>query len=121
MYLPGNTFHSHHQDGKRRVLPLSANLHIRQLHLLQQLMKRRRSPPVFWVSPWLAAPRRLLYGHFHRLMREPRMENTASIFNFMRMEPRMFDELVDRLSPTITLQDTNWSKALEPGLKVAVT
>ena len=37
------------------------------------------------------------------------------------MEPQMFDELVDRLSPRITLQDTNWRKALEPGLKVAVT
>ena len=35
---------------------------------------------------------------------------------------QMFDELVDRLSPTrITLQDTNCRKALEPGLNVAVT
>ena len=33
----------------------------------------------------------------------------------------MFDELVARVSPRITRQDTNWRKALEPGLKVAVT
>ena len=64
---------------------------------------------------------RLMYGHYHRLMRELRMEDTSSFCNFMRMEPQMFDELVDRLSPRITLQDTNWRKALEPGLKVAVT
>ena len=39
----------------------------------------------------------------------------------MRMEPQMFNELADRLSPRITLQDTNWIKALEPGLNIAVT
>ena len=62
-----------------------------------------------------------MYGHYHRLMRELMMEDTASFCNFMRMEPQMFDELVDRLSPRTTLQDTNWRKALEPGLNVAVT
>ena len=39
----------------------------------------------------------------------------------MRMKPQMFDDLVDRLSPWITLQDTNWRKAFEPGLNVVVT
>ena len=97
------------------------NLHSRQLALIQKLMRRRRRPPAFWVRPWLAAPRRLIYGHYHCLMRELRIEDTASFFNFMRMDPQMFDELVERLSPRITLQDTNWRKALEPGLKVAVT
>ena len=53
-------------------------------------------------------------------MRELRMEDTASFCNFMRMEPQMFDELVDRLSLRLTLKDTNWRKALEPGLEVAV-
>ena len=94
------------------------NLQLRQLALVQELMRRRRRrPPAFWVRPWLTAPRRLLYGHFHCLTRELRIEDTASFF----MESQMFDELVDRLSPRITLQDTNWRKALEPGLKVAVT
>ena len=97
------------------------NLHFRQLALIQKLMRRRRRPPVIWVRPWLSAPRRLIYGHYHCLMRELRIEDTASFFNFMRMDPQMFDELVERLSPRITRQDTNWRKALEPGLKVAVT
>ena len=69
----------------------------------------------------MSVPRRLMYGHYHRLMWELRMEDTASFYNFMRMEPQMFDKLVDRLSPRITVQDTNWRKALEPGLNVAVT
>ncbi|KAK8406343.1 hypothetical protein O3P69_007206 [Scylla paramamosain] len=39
----------------------------------------------------------------------------------MRMDPQMFDEVDDRLSLRIILQDTNWIKFLEPGLNVAVT
>ena len=98
------------------------NLCFRQLALEEELlMQRRRRPPAFWVRPWLSVPRRLMYEHYHCLMRELRMEDTASFCNFMRMEPQMFDELVDRLSPRITLHDTNWRKALEQGLKVAVT
>ena len=33
----------------------------------------------------------------------------------------MFDELLDRLGPLITKQDTPYRKALEPGLKLATT
>ena len=91
------------------------NLHFRHLALEEELLRRRRRrAPAFWVRPWL-------YGHYHRLMRELRMEGTGSLCNFMRMEPQVFDELVDRLSPRITLQDTNWRNALEPGLNVVVT
>ena len=94
------------------------NSRFRQLALEEELLRRRRCrPPAFWVRPWLFIPRRLMYGHYHRLTWEFRMKDTASFCNFMRMEPQMFDELVDR----ITLHDTNWRKALEPGLKVAVT
>ena len=97
------------------------NSRFRQLALEEELLRRRRRrPAAFWVRPWLSVPRRLMYAHY-LLMRELRMEDTASFCNFMRMEAQMFDELVDRLSPRITLQDTNWRKALEPGLNVAVT
>ena len=39
----------------------------------------------------------------------------------MRMPPAMFDELVQRLTPRLTKQDTNYRASLEPGLKVAIT
>lgn len=96
------------------------NLHLHQLAYVQALIKKRRRHPRFWVRPWLTATRRLAHGHYHRLMQELRMEDTSSFVNFMRMEPQMFDELVARLSPRISRQDTNWRKALEPGLKVAI-
>ena len=33
----------------------------------------------------------------------------------------MFDEVVQRLTPRLTKQDTNYRPSLEPGLKVAIT
>ena len=39
----------------------------------------------------------------------------------MHMEPQAFHELLTRIAPRITKQDTNYRKALEPGLKPAIT
>jgi hypothetical protein len=39
----------------------------------------------------------------------------------MRMPPAMFDELVRRLTPRLTKQDTNYCASLENCLKVAIT
>ncbi len=37
------------------------------------------------------------------------------------MDPEIFFELVDRLSPRIAKQDTWYQKSLQPSLKVAIT
>ena len=73
------------------------------------------------MRPWFAADRRLQYGHYDRLMAELRAEDTSSFFNFMRMEPAMFDELLHRVSSRISKDDTRMRKALDPGLKFAAT
>ncbi len=41
--------------------------------------------------------------------------------DFVRCEPAMFQEMVDRLTPLICKLDNNYCKALDPGLKVAIT
>lgn len=85
-----------------------------QLNVL--LMRRRRRAARrdrrFWVRPWLSVDRRLQFGSFDQLMEELRVEDTTAYFNYLRMEPAMFDELVQRLSPMLTKQDTNYRKAL---------
>ena len=73
------------------------------------------------MCSWLASERRLLYGHYSRLTRELRVEDQASFFNFLRMPPEMFDELLTRIGPRIHKQDILYRKALAPGLKLAVT
>ena len=52
---------------------------------------------------------------------ELRNEDQASLKNFMRMPPDMFDELLTRVGPGITKQNTHYGEALDPGLKLALT
>lgn len=54
-------------------------------------------------------------------MEELRVEDQHSFFNYLRMEPALFDELVQRVGPRIEKRDTNMRKALPPGLKLAIT
>ena len=61
------------------------------------------------------------FGHNDRLLAELRMEDQQSFFNFLRMPPEMFDELLNRIAPRIRKMDTNYRKALEPGMKLSIT
>jgi hypothetical protein len=54
-------------------------------------------------------------------MTELRMEDTSSFFNYLRMEPMMFDELLHRVGARIEKVDTHFRRALSPGLKLALT
>ncbi len=49
-----------------------------------------------------------------------RIEDPACFQNFVRCEPAMFQEMVDRLSLLICKLDTNYRKALDPVLKVDI-
>ena len=54
-------------------------------------------------------------------MVELEAEDPREFKRMMRMEPAMFHELEGRLAPRLEKRDTNWRKALPPGLKLAVT
>ncbi len=71
------------------------------------------------VKPWLL--RRPAFGQFEHLMVELVVEDPAGFQDFVRCEPAMFQEMVERLTPIISKQDTNYHNALDPGLKVAIT
>ena len=58
-----------------------------------------------------------MYGNYANLMKELERDFT----NYMRMETRMFHELLHRLSPHLTKQDTNYRRAHELGLKLTIT
>ncbi len=77
---------------------------------------RRRA---VWVRAWLL--RRPIYGHYETLLAELNREDLPAFRNYTSMDPDMFFELVDRLPPRIEKQDTWYWKALQPGLKVAIT
>ena len=58
----------------------------------------------------MAEERRRLCGHNARLMEELRVEDPQSFFNYPRMKPAMFDELVQRVGPRIEKHDTKMRK-----------
>ena len=90
--------------------------------LLRRLRRRhRRQQRSCWVRPWLSAERKLQFNHYDRLLEELRMEDQQSFFNFLRMPPEMFDELLNRVGPRIRRVDTRLRKALETRLKLTFT
>ena len=82
-------------------------------------VNRQRKRRTCWTRPWLL--RRPLYGQYEKLLQEMRQEDVGSFRNFLRVEPGLFQELLERVGPLIEKKDTFWRKALEPGLKLAIT
>ena len=70
---------------------------------------------------WKAPERRLQLGQYSRLMEELRCEDANSFRNFVRVDPEMFVELVESATHRIWKEDTAYRKAIEPGMKVAIT
>lgn len=87
---------------QQQNLQLRAQL-VRDIVLEQRRRRRRRRR--MWVRQWLQ--RRGIHGQYERLMRELSDEDMAGFRNFIRMEPLMFHELLDRIVPRITKKATN--------------
>ena len=99
------------KESEKAVKPRKAN----------KKVKQQRKPKKYQTRPLLLAERRQLHGHFQRLMNELRIEDPQAFFKFPRMEPAMFDELVQTVGPRITKTDTHMRKTFSPGLKIAIT
>ena len=87
--------------------------------LVDRQRRRRPRPRRYWVKPWLS--RRLDYGHYDRLMRELEAEDVVSFRNFVRMDPAMFREVLQRVGPRIEKYDTWFRKSINPGCRLAIT
>ena len=92
------------------------------LHCIKRNRKRkqrRRRRRQIWIRPWIG--RRRQFGLYDQLMVELRNEDQKAFKNFLRMPPEMFDELLQRVGPSITKQHTSYRPSLEPGMKLALT
>ena len=109
----GSLYHQHHglqlplrpeRDGGRRQ------------------RRQNRRPRSIWVRKWLSEHRRRQLGHYSTFItRELRTEDVGSFYNYLRMSPKLFDEILGRITPTIERLDTRFRSALPPGLMLAVT
>ena len=66
----------------------------------QQQARHGRKERTVWVKPWLL--RRVTLGYYDTLMQELMRESRGDLKAFLRIEPSMFREMVDRLTPRIS-------------------
>ena len=87
--------------------------------LIRQKRRAKGAKRKFWTRNWLLD--RPFYGQYEKLLAELKTDDVPSFMNFLRVDPLMFQEVVDRVGPTIEREDTNMRKALSPGLRIAIT
>lgn len=85
---------------------------------MPQAKKARRDRTV-WCREWLT--RRSIHGDYDQLLKELHREDPKGYKNFVRIEPGLFAEMVERISPRLTKKETRMRKPLPVGLKLAVT
>jgi len=73
--------------------------------------RRRKKPKIYQTRPWLVKKRRRLYEHDAWLIKKLRVENSQFYCNYFRMEPAVYDELMQIVGPRIEKLDTNMRKA----------
>eukprot|EP00745_Piridium_sociabile_P032818 TRINITY_DN55823_c0_g1_i1.p1 TRINITY_DN55823_c0_g1~~TRINITY_DN55823_c0_g1_i1.p1 ORF type:complete len:536 (+),score=138.50 TRINITY_DN55823_c0_g1_i1:400-2007(+) len=91
--------------------------------------RRPQKPRSVWIHTELTEERRRGLGHYYTLLNidmrevaEQGLSHDQLMFrNYTRITPEVFLELLDRVGPHITKQDTNYRTALEAGLKLVIT
>ena len=89
-----------------------------QVDELQETIRKRKRRTI-WVRKWLA--RRPNLGQYARLVQELQQEDKRGFRNFLRFDYGVFQEILQRIEGRIKKQDTNYRKAISPGMKLAIT
>ena len=89
------------------------------LRLRRQRRRRTPHPRRCWVRRWIQE--RPQHGHYQALLRTLIETDKSTYKNYLRMDERLFTQILARLTPRIHKQETNMRKPLEPGLRFAMT
>ena len=89
------------------------------LLLLRRCRWRREHPRKCWVRRWILE--RVQYGHYQALLRTLIETDKSTYKNFLRMDERLFTQILECITPRIMKQETRMRKPLEPGLHLAMT
>ena len=74
----------------------------------------------WWVRPMLHPKLRVERSQYNTLIEELSIHDRARFNNYTRLSPEMFDEVLERLTPRLQRQDTNFRSTIPPGLKLVV-
>ena len=107
-------------DEEYEIAVVRYHLHAVLLAKYWMLVRRRkRKPRVVRTRQWIS--RRPEFGIQDQLLVELRREDPKSFKNFLRMEPAMYDEIVQCVGPRVTKKITSFRKPLSPDIKIAFT
>ena len=85
------------------------------------LLMRRRSKKKCkraWIHPINQG--RIHLGEYERLVQELRLDSRR-FFQYFRMEPNVFDQLLCIVGPALQRKNTNYRDALSPAHRLAIT
>ena len=71
-----------------------------------------------WVQVQNTIQERLSFSAYYQYLERYRTSNPRVWFEFVRMTPELFDELVARLTPIIQRRDTNMRTAITVGMNL---
>jgi hypothetical protein len=91
--------------------------HEDELLLLLLLHRRLRRRRTVWIHPILR--RRQQLGEFHRLVQELRLDEQR-FFQYFRMTPETFENLLHIVGPHIRKQTTNYRNPISPQQRLAI-
>lgn len=125
--LRGPNDKEHFQNKLRAISATICNLEMQLDGLIllerlqdQQAKKKRKLKPRRWYTRrWIQ--QREQYGQYDNFLQEVRLNDREAYRYFLRVDPEMFDEMLERITPLIMKKDTNFRDALRPGLKLAIT
>ena len=92
------------------------------VNLVQMRRRRRNRARAMRTRPWLL--RRAQFGYYENLMRELEAEDPSAYRGFVRCDPDMFREILERIRPRLTRQHNNYNthqRPLDEGLMLAIT
>ncbi len=96
-------------------LSIVAYLGLRRRRQNREIKRPRR----WWARPIFRLEQRKRQGHHHNLVREMRLKDVESHFNFLRMSPARFDHLLSLVGPQLI--KTSKREPLSPGERLSLT
>ena len=82
--------------------------------------RRQRRPRSCWVKPWKTEEKKEEKGAYSQLLRELKADDIPAFIRYLRFEPRMYHELLQKVGPRIEKIQTNMRKSLDPGHRLAI-
>jgi hypothetical protein len=87
--------------------------------LVEKRQRRRKEEKRVWTRPWIFM--REQHGAYHCLLQELRLWDKPSYTNFLRMDEAAFEELLQKVGPLITKQDTHMRASIPAAERLALT